>query len=73
MMKEKAEVLQIGMEWQDQSSELVRPRIDSEEYVEQRFLEEHITHQMEEVWKLRYMEPRLFGMVEEEDPPSPGI
>jgi hypothetical protein len=30
---------------------------------------------MEEVWKLRHMEPGLFGMVglEEEEPPSPGI
>ena len=39
-----------GMEWQGQRSELVRPKVDLEEYVEQRFLEEHTTHQMEEVW-----------------------
>jgi hypothetical protein len=46
-----------------------------EEYVEQRFFEQHTTHQMEEVWKLRHMELGLFGMVglEEEEPPSPGI
>jgi hypothetical protein len=73
--QDKAEVPQIGMEWQGQSSELVRSRVDLEEYVEQRFLEEHTTHQMEEVWKLRHMEPGLFGMVgvEEEEPPSLGI
>jgi hypothetical protein len=43
--------------------------------VEQRFFEEHTAHQMEEIWKLRHTEPRLFGMVglEEEEPPSPGI
>ena len=53
----------------------MRSRVDLEEYVEQRFFEEHTTHQMEEVWKLRHMEPRLFSMVgmEEEDPPSPCI
>jgi hypothetical protein len=53
----------------------VRPKVDLEEYVEQRFFEEHTAYQMEEVWKLRYMEPRLFGMVEveEDEPPSPGI
>jgi hypothetical protein len=69
--QDKAEVPQTGMEWQGQSSELVRPRVDLEEYVEQRFFEEHTTHQMEEVWKLRYMEPGLFDMVgmEEEEPP----
>jgi hypothetical protein len=40
-----------------------------------RFFEEHTIHQMEEVWKLRPMEPGLFGMVEveEEEPPSPSI
>jgi hypothetical protein len=71
----KAEVPQIGMEWQGQSSELMRLRVDLEEYLEQRFFEEHTTHQMEEVWKLRHMEPGLFGIVgvEEEEPPSPGI
>ena len=69
-----AEVPQTGMEWQGQSSELICPRIDLEEYVEQRFLEEHTTHQMEDVWKLRLMESGLGMMgVEEEDPPSPGI
>jgi hypothetical protein len=31
---DKAEVPQTGMEWQGQSSELVRPRVDLEEYVE---------------------------------------
>jgi hypothetical protein len=73
--QDKAEVPQTGMEWQGQSSMLVHPRIDLEEYVEQRFFEEHTTHQMEEVWKLRHVEPGLFGMVEveEEEPPSPGI
>ena len=62
------------MEWQGQSRELVRPRVDLEEYVEQRFLEDNTTHQMEDVWKLRLMEFG-FGMlgVEEEDPSSPGI
>jgi hypothetical protein len=48
--QDKAEVPQTGMEWQGQSSVLVHPRIDLEEYVEQRFFEEHTTHQMEEVW-----------------------
>jgi hypothetical protein len=74
-MQDKAEVPQTGMEWQSQSSELVRPSVDLEEYVEQRFFKEHTTHQMEEIWKLRHTEPRLFGMVglEEEEPPSPGI
>jgi hypothetical protein len=73
--QDKAEVPQTGMEWQGQSSELVRPRVDLEEYVEQRFLEEHTIHQMEEVWKLRHTEPGLYGMVglEEAEPPSPGI
>jgi hypothetical protein len=73
--QDKAEVLQIGMEWQGQSSELVRPRVDLEEYVEQRFFEEHTTYQMEEIWKLRHTELGPFGMVglEEEEPPSPGI
>jgi hypothetical protein len=73
--QDKAEAPQTGMEWQSQSSELVRPKVDLEEYVEQRFFEEHTAYQMEEVWKLRYMEPRLFGMVEveEDEPPSPGI
>jgi hypothetical protein len=73
--QDKAGVPQIRMEWQGQSSELVRLRVDLEEYVEQRFFEEYATHQIEEVWKLRHMEPRLFGMVgvEEEEPPSPGI
>jgi hypothetical protein len=73
--QDKAEVPQTGMEWQGQSSELVRPRIDLEEYVEQRFFEEHTAYQMKEIWKLRHMEPGLFGMVglEEEEPPSPGI
>jgi hypothetical protein len=64
------------MEWQGQSSELVRPRVNLEEYVEQRFFEEQkIAHQMEEIWKLRHTEPRLFGMVglEEEEPPLPCI
>jgi hypothetical protein len=53
----------------------VRPRVDLEEYVEQRFFEEHTAHQMEEIWKLRHTEPGLFGMVglEEEEPSSPGI
>jgi hypothetical protein len=32
--QDKAEVPQTGMEWQGQSSELVRPRVDLEEYVE---------------------------------------
>jgi hypothetical protein len=36
--QDKAEVPQIGMEWQGQNSELVRPRVDLEEYMEQRFL-----------------------------------
>jgi hypothetical protein len=69
--QDKAEVPQTGMEWQGQSSELVRPRVDLEEYVEQRFFEEHTAHQMDEIWKLRHTEPRLFGMVglEEEEPP----
>jgi hypothetical protein len=73
--QDKAEVPQIWMEWQCQSSELVRPRVDLEEYVEQRFFEEHTAHQMEEIWKLRHTEPGLFGMVglEEEEPPSLGI
>jgi hypothetical protein len=73
--QDKAKVPQTGMEWQGQSSELVRPRVDLEEYVEQRFLEEHTTHQMEEVWKLRHTEPGLYGMVglEEEELPSLGI
>jgi hypothetical protein len=73
--QDKAEVPQTRMEWQGQSSELVRPRVDLEEYVKQRFFEEYTTHQMEEVWKLWHIEPRLFGMVglEEEEPPSPGI
>jgi hypothetical protein len=73
--QDKAEVPQTGMEWQGQSSELVRPRVVLEEYVEQRFFEEHTAHQMEEIWKLRHTEPGLFGMVglEEEEPPSPGI
>jgi hypothetical protein len=73
--QDKAEVPQTGMEWQGQRSKLVRPRVDLEEYVEQRFLEEHTTHQKEEVWKLRHMELGLFGMVglEEEELPSPGI
>jgi hypothetical protein len=63
------------MEWQGQSSELVRPRVDLEEYVEQRFFVEHTTHQMEEIWKLRHTESGLFGMVEveEDELPSPGI
>jgi hypothetical protein len=47
--QDKAEVLQTGMEWQGQSSELVCPRVDLEEYVEQRFFEEHTTHQMDEI------------------------
>jgi hypothetical protein len=49
----KAEVPQTGMEWQGQSSELVRPKVDLQEYVEQRFFEEHTGHQMEEIWKLK--------------------
>jgi hypothetical protein len=74
-MQDSAKVPQTGMEWQGQSSELVRPRVDLEEYVEQRFFEEHTAHQMEEIWKLRHTESGLFGMVglEEEEPPSPGI
>jgi hypothetical protein len=74
-MQDKAEVPQTGMEWQGQSSELVHPRVDLEGYVEQRFFEEHTTHQMEEIWKLRHTELGLFGMVglEEEEPPSPSI
>jgi hypothetical protein len=32
--QDKAEVPQTGMEWQGQSNELVRPRVDLEEYVE---------------------------------------
>jgi hypothetical protein len=32
--QDKAKVPQTGMEWQGQSSELVRPRVDLEEYVE---------------------------------------
>jgi hypothetical protein len=32
--QDKAEVPQTGMEWQGQSSELVHPRVDLEEYVE---------------------------------------
>jgi hypothetical protein len=73
--QDKAEVPQTGMEWQGQNSKLVRPRVDLEEYVEQRFFEEHTAHQMEEIWKLRHTEPGLFGMVglEDEEPPSPGI
>jgi hypothetical protein len=73
--QDKAEVPPTRMEWQGQSSKLVRPRVDLEEYVEQRFFEEHTAHQMEEIWKLRHTEPRLFGVVglEEEEPPSPGI
>jgi hypothetical protein len=73
--QDKAEVPQTGMEWQGQSSELVRPRVDLEEYVEQRFFEEHTAHQMEEIWKLRHTEPGLLGMVglEEKEPPSLGI
>jgi hypothetical protein len=63
------------MEWQGQSSELVHPRVDLKEYVEQRFFEEYTTHKMEEIWKLRHTEPGLIGMVglEEEGPPSPCI
>jgi hypothetical protein len=74
-VQDKAEVPQTGMEWQGQRSELVRPRVDLEEYVDQRFLEEHTTHQTEEVWKLSHMELGVFGMVEleEEQPPSPSI
>jgi hypothetical protein len=73
--QDKAEVPQTGMEWQGQSSELVCPRVDLKEYVEQRFFEEHTAHQMEEIWKLRHTEPGLFGMVglEEEEPPSLSI
>jgi hypothetical protein len=54
---------------------LVCPRVDLEEYMEQRFFEEHTAHQMEEIWKLRHTESGLFGMVglEEEEPPLPGI
>jgi hypothetical protein len=44
--QDKAKVPQIGMEWQGQNSELMRPRVDLEEYVEQRFFEEHTTHQI---------------------------
>jgi hypothetical protein len=62
-IQNKAEVPQTGMEWQGQSSELVHPTVDLEEYVEQRFFEEHTTYQMEEIWKLRHTEPGLFGMV----------
>jgi hypothetical protein len=73
--QDKAEVSQTVMEWQGQSSELVHPRVDLEEYVEQRFFEEYTAHLMEELWKLRHTELGLFGMVglEEEEPPSPGI
>ena len=60
-VQDKAEVLQTWMEWQGQSSKLVRLRVDLEEYVEQRFYEEYTIHQMEEVWKLRHIEPGLFG------------
>jgi hypothetical protein len=71
---DKAKVPQEELEWQGQSSELVRPKVDLEEYVEQRFLEEHTAHQMEEVWKLRHVEPGQLGMVGmEEEPPSLGI
>jgi hypothetical protein len=74
-VQDKAEVPQTRMEWQGQSSELVRPMVDLEEYVEQRFLEEHTTHSMEKIWKLRHTEPGLYGMVglEEEELPSPCI
>jgi hypothetical protein len=67
--QDKAEVPHPGIEWQGQSSELVCPRVDLEEYVEQRFFEEHTAHQMEEIWKLRHTELGLLGM-EEEEPPS---
>jgi hypothetical protein len=74
-MQDKAEVPPTRMEWQGQSNKLVRPRVDLEEYVEQRFFEEHTAHQIKEIWKLRHTEPGLFGMVglEEEEPPSLGI
>jgi hypothetical protein len=63
------------MEWQGQSSKLVRPRVDLEEYVEQRFNKEHTAYQIEEIWKLRHTEHGLFDMggLEEEESPSPGI
>jgi hypothetical protein len=37
--QDKAEVPQTRMEWQGQSSELVRPKVDLEDYVEQRFFD----------------------------------
>jgi hypothetical protein len=37
--------------------------MDFKKYVEKMFFEEHIAHQMEEIWKLSWTKSELFGMV----------
>jgi hypothetical protein len=69
--KDKAQ----DLERHGQSSQLVHPKMDLEEYVEKMFFEEHTAYQMEEIWRLNQVEHELSGMVglEEDEPSSPGI
>jgi hypothetical protein len=63
-----------NLECHGQSSQLVHPKIDLEEYIEKMFFEEYTAYQMEEIWRLNQIE--LYGMVgleEVVEPSSPGI
>jgi hypothetical protein len=63
-----------NLECHGQSSQLVHPKMDLEEYIEKIFFEEHTTYQMEEIWRLSQIE--LCGMVgleEVAEPSSSGI
>jgi hypothetical protein len=63
-----------NLECHGQSSQLVHPKMDLEEYIEKMFFEEHTAYQMEEIWRLNQIE--LCGIVslqEEAEPSSPGI
>jgi hypothetical protein len=63
-----------NLECHGQSSQLVHPKMDLEEYIEKMFFKEHTAYQMEEIWRLNQIE--LLGMVgleEVAEPSSPGI
>jgi hypothetical protein len=50
--KNKDEEFHGKLECHSQSSNLVQSKMDFKKYVEKMFFEEHIAHQMEEIWKL---------------------
>jgi hypothetical protein len=62
------------LECHGQSSQLVHPKVDLEEYIENLFFEEYTTYQMEEIWRLNQIELcRMVGLEEVSEPSSPGI